>query len=335
MTAGLPPRGGSAPPMIRVNRLNRFATIAILPLMAIVLVFASRAVQSVRRTVETPREGILVVANLRAESLSLLDLANGVMRTLALPGPPHEIAPAGGRLYITLGRGNALVEVDPYAPGILRTLALDGGPHGLAADGDRLYVTLDGAGALVVVDRGSLTELERWQTGSTPHTVAVADGVAYVTDSRDGRVRRLPGDVLGETGERPEGVAMAGKFVATADAGSGTVSVFSRDGLRPLRRIKVGSGPVRMIALPGNRLAVSLNDGARIAVVDPKTGRIEGLVVTPGHPDGLCLSPSGEYLGVASNEADMIAVFRVSDRARAGSLSTGDGPGACVWMANR
>jgi YVTN family beta-propeller protein len=321
--------------MTRPNRLNRFATIAILPLMAVVIVLASKAVQSARRPVETPHEGLLVVANLRAESLSLLDLANGATRTLALPGPPHEMAVAGGRLYVTLGRGNALAEVDPYAPGILRTLALEGEPHGLAVDGDRLYVTLDHADTLITLDRASLTEVARTPTGSTPHTVAVSGGVAYVTDSRDNRVRAIPGDVLAETGETPESVAIVGAFVATADNGSGTVSVFARDGLRLLRRVEVGSRPVRVMALPNGRLAVSLNNGARIAVIDPATGKTERRPATPGHPDGMCLSPSGEYVAVASNELDVIELFRVRDWAGAGSLDAGDGPGACVWISPR
>jgi len=321
--------------MTRTNRISRFATIAILPMMAIVLVFASRAVQPAQRGVESPREGLLVVANLRAESLSLLDLPNGVTGTLALPGPPHEMVFTGGRLYVSLGRGNALVEVDPYAPGILRVLQLDGEPHGLAADDERLYVTLDRGGMLVTVDRASLAEVARTPVGSTPHAVAVLGRDAYVTDSGDNRLRAIPGDILATTGELPESVAGAGRFIATADNRSGTVSVFTRDGLRFQRRVAVGAGPVRVLALPGDRLVVSLSGGARIAIIDPGAGEIERRLATGGHPDGMCASPTGGYLAVASNEANRVDLFRIRDWANAGSIDAGDGPGACAWLSSR
>lgn len=321
--------------MIPPRRLNRLATVAALPLMAVVIVIASRAVQSSNLTVAMPREGIVAVANLRSESLSFLHLANGETQTLALPGPPHELAFAGGRLYVTLGRANLLAEIDPYAPGILRTLALDGEPHGLAVEGDRVYVTLDRGNALVVIDRGTLTQLSRAPTGTTPHSIAVSGGVAFVTDSRDNRLRVNPGDASAATGAMPESVALAGTMVVTADVDSGTLSVFARDGLQPQRRVEVGGRPVRIIAIDEKRVLASLNADGRVVVVDVAKGKVERRLRVGGHPDGLCLSPSGAYLAVASNETDGVDFFRLEGSARAEGFAAGDGPGACAWLPAR
>lgn len=321
--------------MLRPNRLNRFATIATLPLMAIVIVYASRAISASKATAEPPREGVAVVANLRAETLTIRDLVEGRTATLALPGPPHEMAFASGRLYVTLGRANLLLEVDPYAPGILRSLALEGEPHGLAIEGETIFVTLDRASMLVLVDRGSLTERSRTLTGSTPHTVAVADRVAFVTDARDDRLRRIPGGITAEAGRLPESVAIVGDAVVTADAASNALSVFSPGVLRLERRIEVGGRPVRVMALSDRLALVSLNDDARVAVADVQAGKVTRRLRTGGRPDGLCLSPSKDYLAVASNEPGSVSFFRVDGWAPAGSFAAGKGPGACAWIPAR
>ncbi len=321
--------------MNRFARINRIMTIAILPMMAIVIVMAARSVQSSREKVAMPRSGLLVVANLRGEDLTLIDLGAATSRTLELPGPPHEMGVAGQRLYITLGRANLLVEVDPRGPGILRTLALEGEPHGLAIDGDRLLVTLDKGDALVTVDRTSLTELAREPTGQTPHAVAIEGGVAYVAESRANRLHAFPPGMTAETGSMPESVAASDRYVATADVESGTVSVFSRDGLQPAGRISVGGAPVRLQWLPGGLAAVSLNADARVAVVDPGKGRLLRKVTVGGHPDGLCVSPGNDYLAVPSNETGAVAFLHLREWVVAGSLPAGDGPGSCAWLPAR
>lgn len=321
--------------MLRPNRLNRMATMATLPLMAVVIVFASRAISAVQVSADPPGDGFLVVANLREESLSFLHLASAQTQTLALPGPPHEMAFASGRLYITLGRANLLLEVDPYAPGILRQLPLDGEPHGLAIEGETIFVTLDLANALVTIDRVTLAETARTPTGNTPHAVALNRGAAYVTASRDNRLQRLPGDAFAATGALPESVAVVGPAVVTANADSRSLDVFALESLSLVRRVGLQGRPVRVLPLDERLVLVSLNDEARVAVVDTESGKVKRHLRTPGHPDGLCLDTAGEYLAVASNESDSISFFRVEDWARAGSLPAGHGPGACIWIPPR
>ncbi len=321
--------------MIRPNRLNRIPTVATLPLMAVVIVFASRAVSATRATADPPQSGLLIVANLRDESLSILDLATSRTTVLALPGPPHEMAAAGGRVYITLGRANLLLEIDPNAPGILRSLPLDGEPHGLAIEGEAIFVTLDRANALVTIDRPTLTETHRTPTGDTPHAVAVDRGTIFVTSSRDNLLNRYPGDRAAQTGELPESVAIVGPVAVTGNAGSRSLSVFSLESLDLVREVDVRGAPVRLLPLGDHTVLAALNDEARAAVVDTATGKVKRRLPTPGHPDGLCLDPAGEYLAVASNESDGVSFFRVKGWVSAGSVPAGDGPGACLWLPPR
>lgn len=321
--------------MIRLStkQLNRLASLAILPLMALAIVFGSRFASSSAAKADPPREGTLVVANLRAESLTFLDLEHGTRRDLGLVGPPHELVSAGSRLYATLGRADSLVEVEPRAPGILRTLHLEGEPHGLALDASAdLLVTLDKGNALVSIDRTTLAETSRQATADTPHTVAFADGLAYVTASRAGTLQALPGSASTATGAMPESVAITSRFIVTADVDAGALSVFDRATLAPVRSINVGGRPVRVVALDATHVLATLNGAARLVLVDVSSGKVQKRVETLGHPDGICLSPSGAYVAVASNESDAVQVFRRSDWALAATLEAADGPGSCLWI---
>ncbi len=320
--------------MLRLStrQLNRLASLAIIPLMALAIVVGSRFASSAAR-VDPPRHGTLVVANLRAESLTFFDIEHGGRRDLAVPGPPHELVSAGSRLYATLGRAGALLEIEPRAPGILRTLRLDGEPHGLALDGSgNLLVTLDKGDALLVIDRAALTETSRQTTGETPHTVAFADGVAYVTASRDGLLQAFPGPAQTATGAMPESVAVTGQFIVTADADAGTLSVLDRASLSRIRSIAVGGHPVRLVILDETHALATLNGAARLVLVDVSTGKVDRRIETLGHPDGICLSPSRDYVAVVSNESDAVQVYRRSDWALAVTLQTADGPGSCLWL---
>jgi len=89
---------------------------------------------------------------------------------------------------------------------------------------------------------------------------------------------------------------------------------------------------VRVITLDASHVLVALNATAQVAVVDLTTHHIDRKISTPGHPDGLCLSPGGQYLAVVSNEANAVQLFRTSDWAAAGTYPVPGGPGACIWI---
>lgn len=316
-------------------RLNRAVMLAILPVMALTVGLAAGAIGRTR-TVPTPASGRLVVANLRTESLAIHRLGSESSTLLALPGPPHELTFTNGRLYMTLGRANALAEVEPDAPGILRLLHLDGTPHGLALAPDgSLLVGLDQASMLVTVDPLSFREVTRVPTGATPHAVAAAPGETYVSDAGDNDLRLLgqTPSAPASTGSLPESVAIVGDFVVTADAGSGTLSVFERRTLAPRGRVSVGGDPVRVLALDDTRVVVALNGAASVALVDLARLRVVRRVAVDPHPDGLCLSPGGSYLAVVSNESGGALVFDVSSWHLATTVSGAPGGGACAWLA--
>jgi DNA-binding beta-propeller fold protein YncE len=315
--------------------MNRLAGVIILPIMLLAILVFSRAAQR-DRELDLPTAGTIVVANLRAESLTFHDLARDHATTLALPGPPHELLALDGRLYVTLGRANLLAEVDPAGPGILRLLQLPGEPHGIAERDGLLLVTLEKAAALVTVDLATFTETAREPTGDTPHVVAASSHGVFVTDSRDNALRRL-GDppLTAVTGELPEGIAISGNRVVTADNLSGTLSVFEAETLAPLGSLPVEVGPVRVAALDESRVVVTTQGIPRLVVIDLARVKVEERVDVPARPDGICLSPDGQYVGVASNAEGVVRILATEGWRGAGSIPAGDGPGACLWLPAR
>ncbi len=324
--------------MIDYHRLNRLATLAILPLMFLTVAVAARHGTSTSppQTAVLAPEGVLVAANLRDDSLTFHDLAaNGATTTLQLPGPPHELVSVGDLIYATLGRGNLLVEIAPSAPGILRTLPLEGQPHGLATDGTDLLVTLDTSEELLTVDEATLAVISRVTTGDTPHVV-VSDGTnVYVAAARQDELTEVSADRSVTTGALPEGLAIVGDYLLTTDNQAGTLTVVRRSDFALMGRIAVGGEPVRAVALDDHRALVALNGTGRIAVVDVAKQKVERELDVDARPDGICISPSGQFVAVASNAVGTLTIFRTTDWARAGVIPGTAGLGSCLWLPGR
>lgn len=315
--------------------MNRVVSLSIIPLMLLTIAVFSRLAKD-ETPAEPPTAGTLVVANLRRETLTFIDLADDRRAELVVPGPPHEMVVAEGRLYVTLGRGGLVVEVDTQAKAILRTLQLDGEPHGLAFLAGNLYVTLDKGNAVVVIDRATLTELRRLPTGSTPHVIAASGAAILVTDSRDNALRQLePSPVTVATGEQPEGLAVVGGVAVTADAAGGTLTFATAPGLAGPRTLHIGASPVRVTALDDVRALVSLQGDGRIAVVNVSKGQVERRLSVAARPDGTCVAPGGSYVAVASNAAGTVDLFETVDWHRAPEITLAAGLGACAWLPAR
>lgn len=315
--------------------MNRVASLAILPMMTLAIVFFARFADAGGSQAEPPREGELIVANLRDESLTFIDVKTGDQRNMILPGPPHEVVEAEGRLYVTLGRANAIAEVDRKAGAILRILKLEGEPHGIALYGQNLIVTLDKGNEAVVVDRATLTELRRYPTGNTPHVVGVSSDSIIVTDSRDGMLRQLEPEVRTvAAGSIPEGIAIVGGRVISADAGSGTLTFANAADLSGSMTATIGVAPVRVVAFGSERVLVALQGDGEVALV-AVSGEVERRMKTAERPDGMCVSPGGDYFAVASNAGGLVEVFSTEDWKLVTRIPLAAGLGACAWQALR
>jgi hypothetical protein len=316
------------------RHLNRFATLAIIPLVAVGFYIASQAGSSARgATFEG--SGLLVVANLRAESLTFFDYDAGLQHEITLAGPPHEMVAAGDRLFVTLGRGDAIAQVSLRTREVERYLVLPGSPHGIATQGDALYVTLDNSDQLVVLDIDTLAEQSRRPTGDTPHAVAVIGFTAIVANALDNTVAALgTGDEVRSSGALPESMAVLdGRVVASANAGDGSLSLYALPGMTPLGQVEVGGRPVRIVAT-GDGLLVADARLGRIVALEPADDGLEVVarVVVGRLADGICPSPDGRWVAATANGDNKLVLIDAERWAPSAELPTSDGPGACLWL---
>jgi YVTN family beta-propeller protein len=283
-----------------------------------------------------PDSGTLVVANLRHESLTFIDFHRGEpeRRVLQVPGPPHEMVEADGRLYVTLGRAGMLVEVDPAGPAILRTLALGGDPHGIALQGPDLLISLDSRAEVARVQRATLAVDATFPAPATPHAIAAHGTAAYVTGAAEGIMAELATNKprVISVGAGAESIALASGHIATADSASGTVSVVDRSTFSLLAQVPVGPRPSRVIVLPSGELAVALNGGSAVAIVDPLEARVVRRVPAGPAPDGLCTSPDRAWLAVTSAGTGRVTLAPLPGLDASLEIALGPGAGGCHWL---
>jgi WD40 repeat protein len=270
---------------------------------------------------------------------------------------------------------SALGSVGPYYVVAARPFALGrGGPVAFSPSG-RLLATVAGSlaipGSVAVRAVGSDGRLSKLPAGSVVRlpgsdqvvfspsgtfmaVVASQSGRVFVFSvGRKGRLVAVPGSPFW-TGRGPSGpgstplsVAYSpnGRFLATADANVGVVSMFSVARNGSLRRVpgspfKAGGYSSWVTFSPNSRLVATANgfsnsisvlsvaaDGAlsRVAVRKIPGGIFDGSY-NPSSPDQVAFSPSGGLL--VSESADLISVFSV---ASTGSISQVPGspyPGA-------
>jgi DNA-binding beta-propeller fold protein YncE len=320
--------------MKHTRHLNRFAMLAIIPLVAVGFFVALRATDA-NRGATFEGNGVLVLANLRDESLTLFDYESGLRHEVALAGPPHEMVLAGERLYVTLGRSDAVAQVNLATREVERYLVLAGTPHGIASDGARLYITLDSADEVVQLDLDSLAEQARRPTGDTPHAIAVVGSTAIVTNAGEDSVSALGADVeTRAAGVLPETIAIVdGRLVVAGNAGDGSLSLYSLPGLAILGNVDVGGRPVR-VAGAGAKLLVSDGQLGRLLVLEPVEGGLEVVdrVVVGRLADGICASPDGRWVGTTANGDNRLVIIDAERWAVSAEFPTADGPGACLWL---
>ncbi len=256
-------------------------------------------------------------------------------------------APGGEKLVVLLGgwREQGIQVVDLASRRVTQTLTQEAAFQGLAfaPDGRRLFVSGGGDDSIYCYSwQGGAAAFERKITlrdepsrkpGSRyPAGLAVSprgdhlyvaenesDSLAVIDLAASRVVQRLP------AGHYPYAVEPAadGRIYVSAWGGD-TVAVFQPDAdgmLRAAGTIQVGPRPSALLAdRSGARLFVALAAADRVAVVDPRQGKVlayldDAAPAGPAEgstPNALALSEDGSTLFVAEADNNAVAVFDVS-----------------------
>ena len=161
---------------------------------------------------------------------------------LSLAGFTPVGAQADVTLWVTLGDGDQLVEVDPYTFKEVRRITVDPKVHGLAisADGSKVYIASDRTGNFQVIDARAASSRSR---------------------STSGPIR---------TSSRSRATASSRTCPC---AGEDMVAVVQLEPLKLIKKIAVPKGPHdAYTSADGRRIVVGAQYGSAIIAIDPKTG---------------------------------------------------------------
>ncbi len=251
------------------------------------------------------------VSNSGDDTLSVFDLASlEPVATVRHAGFkfPHGSAftPDGAKLYVACTRSNSVFSIDARERRVVAEIPTgqsDSHMVAMTPDGARIFVPNIGSRAVSVVSTAEERLVGEVRVGRGPEGIALTpDGrrllVANQEDSTLSVIDTAALQVVDafEVGEFPVRVIVSpdGARAFTADRKGNTVTAIVLDGdnTRVIQRLAVGKSPGGM-ALDGSgrTLFVSLNDEARVILVDVERLRPVAEVRTGKGPDGIAFVP--------------------------------------------
>lgn len=241
---------------------------------------------------------LLLVLQKKANALGLYDPQTGAhLWNVEVGVKPHEMALSEGDRFAFVTDygvdsyndaaegGHTLSIVD--VAGAKRVGTVDLGrfrrPHGIVAGvSSRLYITVDHPAAVLEIDPvARQVAAEHLIDQQLPHMVAVSPDERYLY---------------------------------TANAGSGTVTVIDRRANRTVGTVQVGGVPMGLaVSRDGGHLYVATRDANRVVVVDTESRTVSRQLTVQGSPARLRLMPNDEFLLVTLIGSGELAVIAMAD----------------------
>lgn len=258
----------------------------------------------------TPDERFLVTANQSANTISLIDVADGTV-VVELPCGERPagiaVAPDGRRVVVTSNYGGKLIVFsrDGRTLSQLGAVSLDFEPRGIAIspDGQLAYVALTSGSAVAVIDLATVNEVARIDVGRWPRFLALSpDGTRLAVG-----VNGDKGVVVVDTVARKRlyledfsGLNL-GQMQTSADGQYVYFPYMTYTG-RPIQEFNVTNGWV----LASRIARVKLTGPARREAIalDPKGRAV-------ADPQGLALSPDEQWLYCAASGTHELLVFKL------------------------
>jgi len=195
--------------------------------------------------------------------------------------PPRPLLPLAS--FCSNEDGNDLTLFDKHAREAAAVLPTGRGPWGIAIDPvqDRAYVALSEDDQIAVVDVASAEELSRVRLNA---------------------------------GDSPREVALAGRFLVTANSGSNTVSVVDRAAMIEVARVPVGEQPISLLPdRRGGRIYVFNARSNSISAVDLGSRSVVSTAATDSTPLRGQIDAKGALLYVASPLSAYLTVYSLPD----------------------
>lgn len=302
-----------------------------------------------------PPHAVALVANQQSASASLIDVAAGTSREIAVGTGPHEAAilPGGRRGVVTVYGdrqvvGHELAVIDLVRGTVERTIDLGRytRPHGVVpvpGRPDVVAVTSEATQSLLLVDvvRGTVdrvipTNARASHMAALPTRGAAAGVTAFTANIADGSTSQLDLVAGALTRVLPvsavtEGIAVTpdGREVWLGSNTLGTVSVVDVARGAVVATIPDLGMPYRLGITPDGERAVAVDpQGDRITVIDVASRTVVGTIGGLGSPRGVAIAPDSRTAFITSAGASSailvdLVLMRELRRVEVGSAPDG------------
>jgi PQQ-dependent catabolism-associated beta-propeller protein len=248
---------------------------------------------------------------------------------------------AGGRLYVSSEKDNAMAIVDADSGTLVGTALLCKRPRHmqLAPGGQRLLVACSDDHRVLVWDIAAGKAVDKLDVGQDPEMFDVSpDGkMLYVSNEEDSALtafdlatRKKVFEV--KIGGEPEGVKASadGKLVYVTSEVASLVHVIDTGTRKVVKNIAVGKRPRRFL-LTGGELWVSNELEGSVSIIRTSDHTVQGRIafLPPGMrsedvtPVGMALSPDGKTAYVGLGRANHVGVVDVASRQVRGYVLVG------------
>lgn len=339
---------------------------------AVVIVFGTGLARGQLAAALPGASGTVYTADEHGNSISVIDLATGQVRTVPISISPHnvQITADGARLlavgdpakgagahgHAATGHGGKpeglLLVFDParLATGPLASIAVGDHPAHVVVDreGRRALVTLAGANAVAVVDLGRNQVTRLIGTGRYPHGLRISpDGrEAYVANVEDGSISvidiaaasesiRIPvGRTPVQVGFTPDGSRV---YVSLRD--ENRVAVVDTKSRAVIARIDVGRSPIQVHATSDGRFVYVANQGTEaepadtVSVIDVTAGSVVDTIRTGAGAHGVAVSDDGRYVFITNIVDGTVTVIEGKSRSVVANYAVGKGPNGVTFRS--
>ena len=299
----------------------------VLVVAAFVLLAADPNVQRVSAQ-PTPRmeeRGFVYTADERGNSVSVIDLGTGQVKTIPVRISPHNVQVSrDGRLLLVVGM-----------------LAGTKMPEEQSTTGKAGHAPMQ-LGRLLIFDAVTMNadNLIDIGVGREPaHVIIDPQGkLAYITNAEDNMLsvvdvsqRKVVREI--KTGKSPHGLRMSpdAREIYVANTGDNSVSVIDVAGAREAARVPVGKAPAQVGFTPdGRRVYVSSTIDNTVVVVDTARRKKIAAVPVGRKPIQVFATPDGRYVyaaneGTAKNVDNRVSVIDTSTNKVVATVVTGKG----------
>lgn len=277
-----------------------------------------------------PETGFVYTANEGENSISVVDLSTGQVKTVPVSITPHNVQISrDGRLLLAVGMlaGTKMSEEQ--------------------SDAEKRSSEAMQNGRLLIFDAATMSadSIVDIEVGREPaHVIIDPQGkFAYVTNAEDDMLsvvdvaqRKIVGEI--KTGKSPHGLRMSpdGREIYAANTGDDSVSVIDVAAAKEIGKIPVGKAPAQVAFTPdGRRVYASSTTGNSVSVVDTAERKRIADIPVGRKPIQVFATPDGRYVyaaneGTKENPDNTASVIDTATNKVIATIETGNGAHGAV-----